>query len=521
MSSCESPNLPALLRQWWFLPLLALALCLRLHELTASAIWGDESSSLILAQYSPLQLWQHAAHDVHPPLYFFLLHLWVQVWGDGVLALRLLSAVFGTTAVFLGAWLAWRLAGRRAAFLAMLLLALLPTAVRYSQEVRMYSLLGCWLLAATLALLYWLEEGRRRYLLAYVLLMTAAFYTHYFSLLGVLVHWFWLAALPDSPLRRRDWWLANLAIGMLFLPWLPGLLDLVEHMRDLVAGGDVGWEPPVDTRSLPSMLWQWLAQSDGNELPWPVLLGVPLLLVAAIVLALRRDRSRQRAGVLLTLYCALPLLLLYGVSFLSPVFVERYLTAFALGLPLLFALVLDRLLASRRALGAALLVTLVGLECSGLGRTYETDPGEQFDGMAAYVNAHYRAGDHVVVDDILWYLAFRYYNQTGNPPLLYTAPAADGSSGRPTRYGFGSLIDDRKHTFVDRLADLPQDEGRVWLVMSRYNDNEIPDVPASWRRVAQHAGGEVQALLFERAAQRNAVPLRTLSGALQPTRSGS
>lgn len=504
MLSREPPSLPALLRQWWFLPLLALALCLRLYGLSDSALWGDESSSLFLARYSPLQLWQHAAHDVHPPLYFFFLHGWVQVVGEGVLSLRLFSALFGTLAVFLGGWLMWRLASARAAFIALLLLALLPTAVRYSQEVRMYSLLGCWLLAATLALLYWLEEGRRRYLLMYAALMTAAFYTHYFSLFGALVQWLWLATLPNSPLRRRDWWLANLAIAALFLPWLPGLLDLIRHMAVLEAGGDVGWQPPVDARSLPSMLWQWLAQSDGNALSWPVLLGAPLLVVAVTLLVLRTDDSRQRGGVLLALYCGLPLLLLYGVSFLSPVFVERYLTAFALGLPLLLALALDRLLQQRRVLGAALLVTLLGLQGIGVGRAIAVDPDEQFDGMAAYVNAHYRAGDRVVVDDILWYLTFRYYNHTGQEPLLYTAPAADGSSGRPGRYGFGSLIDDRQHAFVDRLADLPQDEGRVWLVMSRYNDQEIPDVPATWRRVAQHAGGEVQAILFERTAQRNA-----------------
>lgn len=504
MLSREPPSLPALLRQWWFLPLLALALCLRLYGLSDSALWGDESSSLFLARYSPLQLWQHAAHDVHPPLYFFFLHGWVQVVGEGVLSLRLFSALFGTLAVFLGGWLMWRLASARAAFIALLLLALLPTAVRYSQEVRMYSLLGCWLLAATLALLYWLEEGRRRYLLMYAALMTAAFYTHYFSLFGALVQWLWLATLPNSPLRRRDWWLANLAIAALFLPWLPGLLDLIRHMAVLEAGGDVGWQPPVDARSLPSMLWQWLAQSDGNALSWPVLLGAPLLVVAVTLLVLRMDDSRQRGGVLLALYCGLPLLLLYGVSFLSPVFVERYLTAFALGLPLLLALALDRLLQQRRVLGAALLVTLLGLQGIGVGRAIAVDPDEQFDGMAAYVNAHYRAGDRVVVDDILWYLTFRYYNHTGQEPLLYTAPAADGSSGRPGRYGFGSLIDDRQHAFVDRLADLPQDEGRVWLVMSRYNDQEIPDVPATWRRVAQHAGGEVQAILFERTAQRNA-----------------
>ncbi|MSE24761.1 hypothetical protein GKC32_09940, partial [Lactobacillus curvatus] len=84
----------------------------------------------------------------------------------------------------------------RAAVLAGILLALLPTAVRYSQEVRMYSLLGVWLLAATLALVYWVRQPeRKRYLVAYALLMTAAFYTHYFTALCVLVHWSWLLLL--------------------------------------------------------------------------------------------------------------------------------------------------------------------------------------------------------------------------------------------------------------------------------------------------------------------------------------
>ena len=51
----------------------------------------------------------------------------------------------------LGIWLTRQLSTRRAAVLAGVLLALFPTAVRYSQEVRMYSLLAVLLLGATLA----------------------------------------------------------------------------------------------------------------------------------------------------------------------------------------------------------------------------------------------------------------------------------------------------------------------------------------------------------------------------------
>jgi len=57
----------------------------------------------------------------------------------------------------------------------------------------MYSLLGLWLIGATIALAYWIRRPQRtRYLVAYVLLMTAAFYTHYFTALCVLCHWLYL-----------------------------------------------------------------------------------------------------------------------------------------------------------------------------------------------------------------------------------------------------------------------------------------------------------------------------------------
>jgi hypothetical protein len=53
-----------------------------------------------------------------------------------------MSALPGVVSVMLGMWLVRLIANPRAALLAGLMLALLPTAVRYSQEVRMYSWLG-------------------------------------------------------------------------------------------------------------------------------------------------------------------------------------------------------------------------------------------------------------------------------------------------------------------------------------------------------------------------------------------
>ncbi|WP_273825307.1 glycosyltransferase family 39 protein [Pseudomonas asplenii] len=494
-----------LLREPWLVPLLALALALRLYQLTAAAIWGDEGSSLLLAQYPLTELWTHAARDVHPPLYFALLRGWISLFGDSIFSIRLASALPGVVVVFLGIWLAHLVAaGRRATILAGLLLALLPTAVRYSQEIRMYSLMGVWLLGATLALVYWVHNPqRKRYLVAYVLLMAAGFYTHYFTALCVLSHWCWLLLLrrhPESgqrPIACRDWWLANVAIVLLFLPWLPGLIDLVLHMDELKAGGDVGWEPPVTLGSLPSMIWQVLAQDDGVGMPLWLFASLPSAMVLVMVFIVCGDRSRFHLETLLVIYSALPLLLVFAVSFISPVFIERYLTVPALGLPILLALAIDRLARGRKALAGLLLLAVLAAEGVGLRNNYTVDAGDQFNHMVEYMNQHSQAGDQVVLGDMFWYLTWGYYDRSATAPRLYTPPTAKGESTRPNRYGFGTLIDEKAGVYLDHLEDLPAGNGRVWLVMSRVAPDEFPSIPTGWRKIDQHAGGDTQAVLYE------------------------
>ncbi|WP_248751982.1 glycosyltransferase family 39 protein [Pseudomonas sp. MWU15-20650] len=490
-------------RLWW-VPILVLAAGMRFYGLTASAIWGDEASSLLLSEYAAGDLWFHAAHDVHPPLYFFLLRGWIGLFGDGILSLRGMSAIPGVVAVGLGIWLTQQLSTRRAAVLAGILLALLPTAVRYSQEVRMYSLLGVWLLGATLALVYWVRQPERmRYLVAYVLLMTAGFYTHYFTALCVLVHWVYLGLLGGSGLSGRRligrpaWWAANCMIVLLYLPWLPNLLDLVQHVDELKVGGDIGWEDPVNASSVPSMIWTFLLQDEGVGF-WPPLFWLfPSMLIAIVAVTAWRDRERYRPASLLALFFLLPLLLVYGVSFISPVFIERYLTVYALGLPILVALAIDRLPARLSLLGAALLVLVVGVELMGLKNNFTVDEQDQFNAPVEFVNRNYQEDDRIVLSDMLWYLPYVYYDQTDAQLQLYTPPKPDGTSTRPNAYGFGTLVDqDGGRIYLDRLSALPADTRRVWLISSNEAPDDFAPLPEGWRELSRQDGGGARVRLF-------------------------
>jgi mannosyltransferase len=488
----------------WWVPVIAFAVALRLYNLTAAAIWGDEGSSLLLSEYALDDLWFHAAHDVHPPLYFFMLRGWIECFGDSIASIRSMSVLPGVIAVGLGVWLTRQLSTRRAALLAGVMLALLPTAVRYSQEVRMYSLLGVWLLGATLALVYWVRQPTRaRYLVLYALLMSAGFYTHYFTALCVLVHWAYLGVVSarqasgERLLMRPAWWAANAAIVLVYLPWLPNLLDLVQHVDQLKVGGDIGWEEPVDMLSLPSMIWQFLLQDEGLELWRPLFWAFPLVLAAVVVVTGWLDREPGRPAVLLGLFFLLPVLLVYGVSFISPVFIERYLTVYALGLPIVVAMAIDRLPSRLSLLGAVLFVLFVVAELAGLKNNYTVDERDQFNVPVEFVNQHYQEDDRIILSDMMWYLSYVYYDQTDAQLQLYTPPKPDGTPTRPNAYGFGTLVDqDGGRIYLDHLSALPADTRRVWLISSNDAPDEFAPLPVGWRELSRQDGGGARARLF-------------------------
>ena len=74
----------------------------RFSFIAKSSIWHDEGFSIALATRTPLEIWAGSARDVHPPLYYLLLHFWMSLFGTSQLAVRSLSAVAGIAVIPLG-----------------------------------------------------------------------------------------------------------------------------------------------------------------------------------------------------------------------------------------------------------------------------------------------------------------------------------------------------------------------------------------------------------------------------------
>ena len=54
-----------------------------------------------VARFSPLDILRQTGNDVHPPLYFELLHFWRALSGDSEAGLRLPAAFLGTLTIAL------------------------------------------------------------------------------------------------------------------------------------------------------------------------------------------------------------------------------------------------------------------------------------------------------------------------------------------------------------------------------------------------------------------------------------
>lgn len=456
--------------------LLLLALALRLWMLPARTLWYDEAYGTLISDHSFADIWRLANNDVHPPLYYLCVHLSMLLFGDGLWAIRGVSALAGTLTVLLaGCWLRV-FASRRAMLLGLLLLAMQPIAVRYSQEARMYALLAMWLVASGLVLSLWQRRPEHwRYPVLYALVAAAAMYTHYFAIMGLASFGACTLLTPGGRqrwLRDPRWWLANLGAALIYIPWLPHL------WHQLQVADDLEWIPPLTLATVPTALWEFFWILDKPLADWPVLGALAPMLLAW---SLWQLRGSQRCGdrQVLMFLALLPLLLACLLCLFRPLFVARYLSFCAVPMVLLVALAID-LQWRRNARIAGLLLCLVcGVQAVGLVNGYRL--GELLDSpqgdrsgvgpLAAQIQQHWRPGDETVVYPDDAYMSVLYYLRHSPVPWYWL----DQGSAPPDNVGDATLLYDLpRPPWLWQYQQLPPGTCGVWLV---YDVGDSPPLP--------------------------------------------
>lgn len=211
-----------------------ISLALRVRQL-GFHFWIDEGISVGIASHPLSQLPHLLREDGSPPLYYLLLHVWMQVFGHSEKATHELSLVFALLSIPVAYLGATSLFGRRVGAYCALLAAGLPFISSYAQETRMYSLVLLLSLIAAVGFLHAFVYHRRRWLPVFALALAAMLYTHNWALFFGLMTFvgFLLCVRMTPPEERRGLWRDGVVafglVALLYLPWVPTLLYQAQH----------------------------------------------------------------------------------------------------------------------------------------------------------------------------------------------------------------------------------------------------------------------------------------------------
>lgn len=219
---------------------------LRLWRLTDSCLWFDEIFGVHAARHTWGSMLDFVARDlIHPPLFYVLLKVWIGAGGESLAWLRLFPVIVSVAALVPFFLLARELRLSPAATnLALALLALSGSLIKYAQEVRMYSLLFFFATAS-----FWLfvrfcrvagARDERKTLLALFVVNLLLVYTHYFGWFVVASECVYLTAFARKKLPAFA--KASAALVVCFAPWV---YAVVSRAASVDSGGglaqNIGW----------------------------------------------------------------------------------------------------------------------------------------------------------------------------------------------------------------------------------------------------------------------------------------
>jgi len=323
----------------------ALASALSARSLGSSSLWFDEATSVEIArlEWRSLLDWV-IREELNMSFYHALLHVWISVVGDSEAAVRSLSIVTGMAALPVLYVLGKRLFGPRVGVVASLLLAPNVVFVEFAREARGYALLVLLVTASSYLLVRSLDENRWLLWAAFILISAAAVYTHFFAALVVLAQ---AASLPfrggGLPWFRLAW--SGMLVSLLALP-------VVLYVALGGEGSKIDWLPAPTLNSI-YIFFRWLTGTLAIFLVF-FFAGVTALVLTYREWVRRGSSFELWRYALLLLWLAIPVLIAFAVSFIKPVFYDRYLVVCLPPLILLVARALCEI-RSRTVLAAVVL----------------------------------------------------------------------------------------------------------------------------------------------------------------------
>jgi len=313
-------------------------------------IWTDEAFTIELVREN--NFWgiiKGTANDVHPPLYYLIVKVFVMLFGDQFYIYKVVSVIPMMLTMLLAVFYVKPWWGTRTAVIYTVLLNAIPCVMEYGVQIRMYAWALFFVTWAGLSAYGLCGLNQKKYCVQLFAASIGACYTHTYAMLSCVCIYL-LACLYALFMYKKErerslfigCILSGCAVAVCYVPWL---LVLLRQMTNRI---DNYWIEPVTgqvIRAYPAYLF-------ASRLPGSTALYL-LLCIAAVIVCVRkclREGKEGQNGRTALLMLAVPVMTaVIGIVvsvLVTPFFIARYLVPcmglLALFLALAFGCVLDK-----------------------------------------------------------------------------------------------------------------------------------------------------------------------------------
>lgn len=398
--------------------------------------WRDEAFTIFQAGANFGQMFKDILWDSSPPFYYFLLHFWIRLFGDGEIATRSLSLIFHlltVTLVFLILKLLTK--NKFVSWLGAAVVLLNPFLVGYAFETRPYALLTFCLTAAV-----WSDLKRRTWITGVMLGLMIL--THNFGLLFAISFGLFLVY-------------KRLAIKPLVVPLIVWIMWLPVFWRQLTRVEQLTWIQPLGWMFLTVTIQRFF--SGYSQIQILDLAGQLALILMVIAWAGQKNQKTALTG---WLWLG-PILLAAGFSkIVSPIYNERYLIA---AVPMLIIWIAQGLYRQKNLIIKILICGYLAINGWGVWQLInkETKPGIR--AAVLEIKQKIQPGEVILAGSEYNYLEVKYYSQKYLPGVPVWVKYPKEKSELP--YYFGWLFY-QEAVFVKTAPEQP----KAWVIVDSQNN---------------------------------------------------
>ncbi|WP_016951206.1 glycosyltransferase family 39 protein [Anabaena sp. PCC 7108] len=190
----------------------------------------------------------------HPPLYYGMLRLWMQTFGNSITSARSLSIIISLLALPCIYWLCLELfASPITAWISVAFMTVSPFHVLYAQEARQFCLLTLITLLSSAVLLRAIKIGSKKLWGFYTLTVALGLYTFLFYGLVVIGHGIYVLCLERFKLTKQfiSYFVASVIGFISFIPWILIIINNLSTIDNSTATAQI-------KQSLPVLVSTWI-----------------------------------------------------------------------------------------------------------------------------------------------------------------------------------------------------------------------------------------------------------------------